>query len=112
MLKPLFTALTHSVPDLAAPDATPDALRERARRTYVRDLTRLGFSDALAGHIAHRVLAALHLVLADPGVAPDDQAAACLVAERVLMAAASSLVAVWASGEDADLASPQPPLVD
>lgn len=71
-------------------------------RTYRRDLAKIGITGPVAETLIQRTLAALSLALNDPAVTPDDKQAACLVAERVLVAAASTLVAAWAAAMASD----------
>lgn len=96
--KSLLLALARNLPPgYAAPARPTEELRTMCWRTYRRDLAKIGITGPVAETLIQRTLAALSLALNDPAVTPDDQQAACLVAERVLVAVASTLVAAWAA---------------
>ena len=113
--KSLLEAIARHLPSgYHAPAASAGELREMTRRTYLRDLDKIGIRGAVADTIVARTLAAIRLTLEDDAVSLADRQAACLVGERVLVAVASTMAGVWLAEEDAAAAAsgPSSPIAD
>lgn len=89
---------------------SPEQLRTLARRTYLRDLATIGITGPTAELIVRRTLSALERLFDDADLDLDTMAGAALVAERTLVAVASTLLALVAAAGDAEAVhGPWPP---
>lgn len=95
----------HLPPGYHTPAASAGELREKARRTYLRDLDKIGIRGEIADYIVSRTLSAIRLTLEDDAVSLADRQAACLVGERVLVAVASTMAGVWLAEDDSAAAA-------